>query len=190
MAAPLLAAWADAAGLSRPAAPPGAFANGYLFGQLLARHGLQPDFGAFRDDARADSALRNFCALAGSLRGLGVELSAQSAARIARGDDGAASQLLLWVRGAVISRPPLAGGGGGASGDGAVTAQLTPASLTGGGGGAATAAAAVARVAHRPRRAAPPRAGRRSHRRSARRRRHGRADLFAVVAVLRLDRAE
>ena len=55
------------------------FKNGYLFGELLDRFGLQPNFKKrFRDTNTAKAKLVNFCELEKSLRKVDIEMNSDT----------------------------------------------------------------------------------------------------------------
>ncbi|KER24511.1 hypothetical protein T265_07828 [Opisthorchis viverrini] len=59
-----------------------AFANGYLLGKLLKKHGLQEDFNLFRDSSSLDICLSNFLRLGRTLRSCGLNFDARIACDI------------------------------------------------------------------------------------------------------------
>jgi len=96
------------------------FSNGYLLGEVLAKHNQQPDFleGAFRDDDRSDTKVGNFTKIEPTLARMGIKFDSRRAHSIMSGQRDAAMTLLYEIRSAAVplnkvavsSRPPPVGG--------------------------------------------------------------------------------
>jgi hypothetical protein len=78
----------------------GEFANGYLIGEVLAKHNQQPDFfeDKFRDDGRADTKVNNFSRIEPTLRRLGVPFDSRRAEDVMKAKHGSALSLLYEIR--------------------------------------------------------------------------------------------
>uniref|UniRef100_U3IHJ6 Sperm flagellar 2 n=1 Tax=Anas platyrhynchos platyrhynchos TaxID=8840 RepID=U3IHJ6_ANAPP len=70
------------------------FSNGYLFGELLHKYGLQDDFNKFSQSRVASAKLNNFSLLEPTLHLLGVQFNENVAQDIMTGQHGAATKLL------------------------------------------------------------------------------------------------
>ncbi|TGZ59056.1 hypothetical protein CRM22_009288 [Opisthorchis felineus] len=81
-------------GLSNKVIIEDAFANGYLLGKLLKKHGLQEDFSLFRDSSSLDICLSNFSRLGRTLRSCGLNFDARIACDIINKETGVVYNIL------------------------------------------------------------------------------------------------
>mmetsp|Transcript_23743 Transcript_23743/g.58199 ORF Transcript_23743/g.58199 Transcript_23743/m.58199 type:complete len:773 (+) Transcript_23743:84-2402(+) len=74
------------------------FASGFLFGELLARCNLQPDFAKFVDKHTPDARINNFTRLQPTLSKLGVQLDTRTVTAIVREEKGIAARLVYMLK--------------------------------------------------------------------------------------------
>ena len=83
-------------------------ASGYLFGEILSKLSLQPDFPSFQSDGSPDAMINNFTRLHPTLKQLGVKFDSNVANALMREEKGTAAQLLYSIKRAVSEhRSPL-----------------------------------------------------------------------------------
>ena len=69
-----------------------------MFGEILSKLNLQPDFDKFRSDGTPDAMINNFMRLYPTFKQLGVKFDSNVANTLMREEKGSAAQLLYSIK--------------------------------------------------------------------------------------------